>query len=293
MSDAENTIYIGDVEITRVDELMLPTSIRWLLPDASRVAVEHKFVWLKPQFANEDGYLLQSIHTFVVRASGLTILVDTGVGNDKPRGGAIPAFNMLNTPFLERLADAGVSPEDVDFVVCTHVHSDHVGWNAKLVDGQWVPTFPRARYLCARPEWEYWSSVEGEEATEQLLLDSMYPIRGAGLLDVVEPDHRICDEVWLEPSHGHSPGHVSVRIESAGASAVMIGDVMHNPLQCAFPELRPALDRDEVPAREARIEMLNRYADSGALVFGAHFAAPSAGYVSRDGEAFRFTGYEG
>jgi len=284
VSDADNTIYIGDVEITRVDELMLPTSIRWLLPDASRDAVEHTFDWLKPQFANEDGYLLQSIHTFVVRASGLTILVDTGVGNDKPRGGAIPAFNMLNTPFLERLADAGVSPEDVDFVVCTHVHSDHVGWNAKLVDGQWVPTFPRARYLCARPEWEYWSSVEGEEATEQLLLDSMYPIRGAGLLDVVEPDHRICDEVWLEPSHGHSPGHVSVRIESAGASAVMIGDVMHNPLQCAFPEL---------PAREARIEMLNRYADSGALVFGAHFAAPSAGYVSRDGEAFRFTGYEG
>jgi glyoxylase-like metal-dependent hydrolase (beta-lactamase superfamily II) len=286
-----NTITIGDVEITRVDELMLPTSIRWLLPDASGDVVERAFEWLKPQFMNDDGYLLQSIHTFVVRASGLTILVDTGVGNDKPRGGRIPAFNMLSTPFIQRLADAGVEPNEVDFVLCTHVHGDHVGWNTTLVDGEWVPTFPNARYLCARPEWEYWTSIEGEDATQQLLDDSMYPIRDAGLLDLVATDHRICDEVWLEPSHGHSPGHVSVCIESAGASAVMIGDALHSPLQCAVPELRPALDRDEVPAREARLALLDRYADSGTLVFGAHFAAPSAGLVSRDGNAFKFTAY--
>ncbi len=293
MSDAtENTIGVGDVAIARVDELVLPTSIRWLLPDAPRDVVEQTFDWLKPNFANEDGYLLQSIHTFVIRASGLTILVDTGVGNDKPRGGGIPAFNMLSTPFIQRLADAGVEPDAVDFVVCTHVHSDHVGWNTRLVDGEWVPTFPRARYLCARPEWEYWSSVEDEEATQQLLDDSMYPIRDAGLLDLVATDHRLCDEVWLEPSHGHTPGHVSVRIESAGNSAVMIGDVLHNPLQCALPELRPALDRDEGPAREARLEVLNRYADSGTLVFGAHFHAPSAGWVSRSGDAFKFTSFE-
>jgi glyoxylase-like metal-dependent hydrolase (beta-lactamase superfamily II) len=273
---------------------VLPTSVRWLFPDAtpSREAVEQTFSWLKPQFANEDGYLIQSIHTFVVRASGLTILVDTGIGNDKPRGGAIPAFNMLDTPFLQRLADAGAEPDDVDFVVCTHVHTDHVGWNTRLVDGDWVPTFPNARYLCARPEWEYWSSLEGEAATQQLLDDSMYPIRDAGLLDLVETDHRICDEVWFEPSHGHTPGHISVRIESAGASAVMTGDVLHSPLQCAFPEPRPALDRDEAPARKARLEVLNRYADTSTLVFGAHFSAPSAGLVSRSGSAFKLTAYQ-
>ena len=179
-----NTITIGDVEVTRVDELMLPTSIRWLLPDAPRDVVERAFEWLKPQFMNDDGYLLQSIHTFIVRASGLTILVDTGVGNDKPRGGRIPAFNMLSTPFIERLADAGVEPDEVDFVLCTHVHGDHVGWNTSLVDGEWVPTFPNARYLCAQPEWDYWTSIEGEDATQQLLDDSMYPIRDGGLLDL-------------------------------------------------------------------------------------------------------------
>ena len=149
-------IRVGDVEITRVEELVLPTSVRWMLPDATREAVDAAREWLVPHFMNEDGYLLQSMHTFVLRTPDRLMLVDTGVGNDKQRGGGIPAFHMLETPFLERLSAAGVEPDDVDTVLCTHMHTDHLGWDARLQDGAWTPTFPNARHLFVEREWDHW-----------------------------------------------------------------------------------------------------------------------------------------
>ncbi len=280
---------VGQIEVWRVEELMLPTSVRWLLPDATRAAVEGARSWLQPHFMNESGYLLQSIHTYVLRTPEQVVLIDTGVGNHKQRGGAIPAFNMLDTPYLERLAAAGVTPEDVDLVLCTHIHGDHVGWDASLVDGAWTPTFPRARHLFAEPEIASAVRAAGTEgATRQLLVDSVQPVIDAGLADRVSVDHQVCAGVRLEPSHGHTPGHVSIRVDSDGQSAVFIGDAMHSPLQCLLPELKPALDREEVPAREARLALLERYADSGTVVFGAHFSPPCGGRVYRDANSYRF-----
>lgn len=288
-SAAGLVLSVGDVRIFRVEELILPTSARWLLPDVTRPEVEPTKTWLQPHFMNEAGYLLQSIHTYVVKTPIQVILVDTGVGNAKQRGGGIPAFNMLDTPFLDRLASIDVTPTEVDLVLCTHMHGDHVGWNTNLVNDVWTPTFPKARYLFCEKEFTYWNATsETAGGTRQLMVDSVQPVFEADQVDLVPTDYVVSPEIELEPSHGHTPGHVNIRIESKGQSAVLIGDVMHNPIQCAFPHLKSSLGGNEEPSREARLAMLRRYADTDTLVLGAHFNAPCAGRVYRDGETFRF-----
>jgi glyoxylase-like metal-dependent hydrolase (beta-lactamase superfamily II) len=280
---------VGEVEVWQVPEIVLPTSVRWLLPDATREAVETEKSWLQPGFMDENGYLLQSIHTYLLKTPAQAVLIDPGVGNHKRRGGGIPAFNMLDTPFLQRLEAAGVSADEVDIVLCTHMHTDHVGWDAMLEGETWRPTFRRARHLFARPEYDHFAATSQTAATTlQLWQDSVEPVAKAGLVDVVETDHQVTSEVRLEASFGHTPGHVSVKVESAGATAVFIGDVMHSPVQAAFPELRCALGGPEEAARRARLEVLERYAGTETIVFGAHFAFPCGGYVRREGRAFRF-----
>jgi glyoxylase-like metal-dependent hydrolase (beta-lactamase superfamily II) len=280
---------LGDVEVWQVPEIVLPTSVRWLLPDATRDAVEPEKAWLQPDFMDENGYLLQSIHTYLLKTPDVVLLIDTGVGNHKRRGGGIPAFNTLDTPFLQRLEAAGVTADDVDLVLCTHMHTDHVGWDATLEGESWRPTFRRARHLFAKPEYDHFvATSQTTAATLQLWQDSIEPVANAKLVDIVEPDHRVAPGVRLEPSFGHTPGHVSVRVESGGATAVFIGDVMHSPLQAAFPELRCALGGPEEPSRRGRLEVLERYAGTETIVFGAHFSFPCGGYVRREGRAFRF-----
>jgi len=287
--DARLLMTIGDVRIFMVPEIIVPTSVRWLLPDAPREQVEGAKDWMQPAFMDENGYLLQSIHTYVLRTPTRVVLIDTGVGNRKRRGGGIPAFDMLDTPFLERLGAIGVKPEDVDLVLCTHMHTDHVGWHSRLRGGEWAPTFPRARHAFARPEYEaFTAALRRPNAQAALWADSIEPVVMAGLADIVEADADLGEGIRLEPSFGHTPGHVSVVLDSGGSRAVFIGDVMHSPLQALLPGLRCALGGPEAASREARIAVLDRYADTGTPVFGAHFAAPCGGYVLRDGSAFRF-----
>jgi glyoxylase-like metal-dependent hydrolase (beta-lactamase superfamily II) len=280
---------VGDVEVWIVPEIVIPTSVRWLLPDAPRDEVEAAKSWLRPHFMDEDGYLLQSIHSYLLKARGRNVLIDTGVGNAKRRGGGIPAFNMLETPFLERLEAAGVQPGEVDTVLCTHIHGDHVGWDAHLEGERWVPTFPNARHIFARLEFEQFSGIAKDQASsQQLWQDSVQPVVEAGLHDLVEPDYQVTPEIRFEPSHGHTPGHVSIKVDSAGQSAVFIGDAMHSPIQVRFPALRCALGGPEEASRRARMEILERYAGTGIPVFGAHFGAPCGGHVQRDGSGYRF-----
>jgi glyoxylase-like metal-dependent hydrolase (beta-lactamase superfamily II) len=174
-------------------------------------------------------------------------------------------------------------------VLCTHMHADHVGWNTRLVAGGWVPTFERARYLFARREWEHACSEAGGEGIDDVVGDSLRPIVDAGLADLVDSDHRITDEVWLESTPGHTPGHVSVRIVSEGREAVITGDVMHHPLQCCEPDLRMNLDLDSALATRTRRDFLARYADRDVLVLGTHFAPPTAGRFVRVGDRWRLS----
>lgn len=275
---------IGDVRISRILELELPTPAAGLLADAT-IEQLREMPWLFPHFASETGELKLSVHALLVRTPSLTLVVDTCFGNDKPR--ALLGGRPLQTGFLEALAAAGCLAETVDVVVCTHLHVDHVGWNTMRVDGAWVPTFPNARYLIGRREFEHWSS-EGDGEQQQILGDSVQPVFDAGLADLVEMNHRICDELRLMPTPGHTPGHVSVLIESRGERAMITGDMLHHPCQFGRPDWSPAFDSDPVAGANMRRAVMESVAGEPVLVIGTHFAAPTAGHVHREGDAFRF-----
>jgi len=275
---------IGDARLTKVVELEIAGSITWILPDAKSERLAG-MPWLVPHFANEQGKAVMSVHALVIEVGDRRILVDTCVGNDKVR--PIPGWNRRQGPFLADLTEAGFPPESIDTVLCTHLHVDHVGWNTRLEKDRWVPTFPNARYLFAESELVYWREQK-DQVYGDVFGDSVRPILDAGLADLVKPDHAVAPELRLEPTPGHTPGHVSVRLRSRGEEAVVTGDLMHHPAQCAHPEWASSADYDAVQARRTREEFVQSSARSGVRVFGTHFAGPTAGRVVRDGASFRF-----
>ncbi|MDR3513146.1 MAG: MBL fold metallo-hydrolase [Caulobacteraceae bacterium] len=276
---------VGDVTVTRIVELDAIIDSKFILPQATPEAVLD-IPWLRPHFVDDDGRLKLSVHALVVEAPGRRILVDTCIGNDKPR--AFQAWNMMQTRFLEDLETAGFARESIDAVLCTHLHVDHVGWNTMLVDGRWVPTFPKARYLMGRTEFDYWRSAPETGAGEPVVFqDSVQPVFDAGLVDLVETDHVVCDEVSLTPTLGHTPGHVSVRIRSRGEEALITGDFIHHPCQMVHPEWAASADCDPDQSIRTREDAFAGLAGTPTLVIGTHFAAPTAGRVVRDGEAYR------
>ena len=279
---------VGDVEIVRIVEIFREQiDASFMFPDCSADIVQ-KHEWLAPRHATADGQIILAFQAFAVRAGDQRIMIDTCIGNDKYR--FAPMFHMRHGDFLSDLAAAGFAPEEIDTVLCTHLHLDHVGWNTRLVDGRWVPTFPNARYLMSRVELEFIRNLVGTPHAEvDHLSDSLQPVFDAGLADFVESDHRVCDAIWLEPTPGHTPGHVSVRISSQGRDAVITGDVMHHPLQCAEPRLRNRFCNDHDHSRETRLAFLERYQDSDVMVIGSHFAEPTAGWIRSDGDNWRFS----
>ena len=274
---------VGRVKITRIVEMDLPVPAEFM-PGATPAELR-KLPWLYPYFVSaDDSTLNMSVHALLVEAPGLRLVVDTCVGNDRPR--EITGGEPMSTPFLEHLAEAGWSRESVDAVVCTHLHVDHVGWNTILENGKWVPTFPRARYLIGRHEYEWMLTVDDEEQ-QAMLGDSIKPIIDAGLIELVEMDHVISPELRLTPSTGHTPGHVSVLIESEGQRAVITGDMCHHPSQMAHLDWQFG-DWDKPAGIQTRSRLFAEWADQPILVIGTHFAAPTAGHIFRDGAAFRF-----
>ena len=275
---------IGAAMITRIVEIEGPSPGTFLFAEATpERLLQH--AWLKPSFLTDDGRTIGSIHAFVVESEGKTIVVDTCVGNDKQR--PLKNWHMRQGRFLADFAEAGFLRDNVDTVLCTHLHVDHVGWNTMRIEDRWVPTFPNARYLFGRKEWEHWSA-QPEGPDRDVQDDSVRPIFDAGVADLVEMDHLVTAEVRLEPTPGHTPGHVSVRIVSRGEEAVITGDLMHHPVQCAEPSWASRFDVDAQAARRTRVEFLNRHAGRPVLVLGTHFATPTAGRIVRDGAAFRF-----
>jgi len=275
---------IGAVRITRVVEIEGPSPGTFLFEEATPERLL-RHAWLRPHFVTDDGRSIGSIHAFVIESEGRRIVVDTCIGNDKPR--SIPNWNLRQGRFLDDLAAAGFARERIDTVLCTHLHVDHVGWNTMLVEGRWQPTFPKARYLFGRREWAHWTG-EPVGPDRDVRDDSVRPVLDAGLADLVEMDHRITGEVSLEPTPGHTPGHVSVRIVSGGEEAVVTGDLMHHPVQCAEPDWAARFDVDPDAARLTRRAFLERHSGLAVLVLGTHFATPTGGRIVRDGPVWRF-----
>jgi glyoxylase-like metal-dependent hydrolase (beta-lactamase superfamily II) len=272
------------VTITKVVELEATGGTKFILPDATPEAVA-PYAWMKPHFVDEAGRLRMSSHALVIETPSRRIIVDTCLGNGKTR--PFPGWGDLQTAFLSDLERAGFARESVDRVLCTHLHFDHVGWNTMQENGRWVPTFPRARYLVAEQEWSYWKDADDPYAP-QAKQDSIVPIFEAGLVDLVGPELEITPEVRLIPTPGHTPGHVSVLIQSRGYEAVITGDMIHHPLQMARPEWKDSADVQSERAHATRVAFLERFADRPVLVLGTHFATPTGGRVVRDGKSFRF-----
>jgi glyoxylase-like metal-dependent hydrolase (beta-lactamase superfamily II) len=278
---------IGKVRITKIVELETVGSTRFILPLASNEEIR-KLPWLIPHFATEEGRLKMSIHSLIVETPSQRIVVDTGLGNDK-QGRNVPTWNNRNGPFLETMTGAGFPPDSIDTVLCTHLHVDHVGWNTRLVGGNWVPTFSNARYLFGRTEYEHWRDHSDTPDRAAVFNDSVKPIVDAGKAEFVASDAHLSDEITLISTPGHSPGHISILINSNGEQGRLTGDVAHHPCQMAHLDWSSTVDSDAAQSAATRRQLFSRFADTPTLVIGGHF---SAGHIRRDGDAFSFVALE-
>lgn len=243
-------------------------------------------------YDRERNHLVMSFHSIVVRTPGCTILVDSCVGNDKPRP-RNPHWHQRRGTYLEDLAVAGFKPEDIDIVMCTHLHADHVGWNTRLENGEWVPTFPNARYLFARTEIEHWHGVLADSPPDEInhgsWADSVAPILDAGQAVLVAMEHEVADGIDLIGAPGHTPGNVMVRLEDRGKRAYLTGDVIHHPVQVERPEWSSCFCWDPAMSAETRLKTLSTVADDDAWLLPAHFPTPTAARISNGAAGFRMS----
>jgi glyoxylase-like metal-dependent hydrolase (beta-lactamase superfamily II) len=287
---------LGRLNVARVheDDAVIPLSMALPSITAQDLARLKGWYWdadLAPE-PDKAGMRI-SVHSFILRADSRNILIDTCCGNDKQR--SLPPVSMQHWPYIENLARAGLQPDDIDVVMCTHLHFDHVGWNTRLKDGSWVPTFPNARYLFGRRDIEFFSTQRHEATHREAFDDSVAPILDAGLADLVDPEsliHReIGDGIWLEDVSGHSPGNLCVIAECGGGRAIFSGDCFHHPIQIVRPDAAFFADEDAPKASATRQRLFAEYANSDAIFFPAHFTGATAGRVERDSAgdlSFRF-----
>jgi glyoxylase-like metal-dependent hydrolase (beta-lactamase superfamily II) len=278
---------VADMTIHRIVEQEVPFMAALdMLPDLTPELLAENRSWLEPQALDRDGALILCVQSYVVRTPHHTILVDSCIGNDKPRPTRPNWHQKSDDTYMRGLAAVGLTVDDIDFVMCTHLHGDHVGWNTRLDNGRWLPTFPKARFLFGRTEYDYWS---GQHAKSPVAAfgDSVLPVMEAGRAELVAGDHELGDHVRLMPTPGHTPGHVAIGFGRGRDEAVMTGDLIHSPLQARFPQLSTRFDTDRAEAAVTRRTFLERYCETETLCCTAHFPSPSVGRIGRWGDGFR------
>lgn len=286
-----NELKIGDVTTIRIEEMhgpVMPTG--QFFPGLPAEAwQEHRASLVPDHLDAADGVVHSAFQTWLLRSEGRVILIDTGIGNDKTLPGA-PDWDHLDLGYLDNLAAAGVRPEDVDLVVNTHLHLDHVGWNTRLTDGAWVPTFPNATYLMPEADFAYFDPANNPAiaggVNENVFEASIAPVHAAGQVQLWEQSHTIDTNLRLEAAPGHTPGSSVIKLESGGDRALFAGDILHTPLQLAHPDHDSCFCLDPAQARATRRRLLGWAADEGALVVPAHFSGHSAFEAERRGDAF-------
>ena len=289
------TFRIGKYHVTRIEEMLTPGfAPDFLFPDFDSGILDEHQVLSSPRFWDEASRkVMSSMHSWMIRDDRHTILIDTGCGNDKSR--ALPLFQRfhhLQLPYLDRLLEAGVRPEDVTLVICTHLHVDHVGWNTRLVDGQWVPTFPNAKYLFSKREFNHWQSPAGELAMPEnmaVIADSVMPVIEAGQVEFVDDGTSILDGLFFQNAIGHTAGHGLLKLESGNEAAIFPGDSLHQPMQVFRPHWNSRFCEMAEEARTTRRAILDYCHDRNALLLPAHFGAPHGGYVKRAAAGYDFT----
>lgn len=277
---------VGDLTIHRIIEqetTFLPALE--LLPGLTPDVLAENRAWMKEAKALDDqDVLILCFQSYVIKTPHHTILVDSCIGNDKPR--PRPIWNMkTDDTYMRGLAAAGIPVDDIDFVMCTHLHVDHVGWNTRQENGRWVPTFPKARYVFAKQEFDYWTEQNAKAAVPPFA-DSVLPVVEAKRHEVVTNDHQIGDHVRILPTPGHTPGHVAFTFGRGKDDAVFSGGLMHTPIQTLYPEMSVKFDVDQAAAATTRRSFLERYCDTDTLCCTAHFPSPSVGKIRRKGSGF-------
>jgi glyoxylase-like metal-dependent hydrolase (beta-lactamase superfamily II) len=282
---------IGKVEIDRIlDSYVLAETAQGFFPDFDREAVKPYEQWLCPvHYDNESGHIPMPVHSWLLRVGDKCILIDTCMGNDKQRPDKFE-MHLLNNRYLERMAALGVRPEDVDYVLCTHLHVDHVGWNTRLESGRWVPTFPNARYVLSRAEYETTKKdATGSKADpflRQVFEDSIHPVVETGKASIVDGSHMLLDGITLHLAPGHSPGHFFIEVRSGGDVGFFVGDIIHSPIQVPLWKWSTRYCWNRDMATKARREILEGCAAENALLIPAHFETPHVGRIREAGSAF-------
>jgi glyoxylase-like metal-dependent hydrolase (beta-lactamase superfamily II) len=287
-----NPTRIGDFTVDKIADYEGPFfAPNEFFPDFDPAVVAENAALLGPRLIEPGtGKLMFSFHSFVVRTGRHTVLIDACIGNDKERPSR-PQFHHMRTSFIDDLARLGVKPEEIDFVMCTHLHWDHVGWNTKLQDGNWVPTFPNAKYVMAKREFDHWQdfSLSGVDSPHALAFgDSILPVVKTGQALLVGDDYTLDDGLWFESYPGHTPGNVVIHAKSGDERGLFIGDVLHHPLQCLKPTWSTFACTDADGSRVSRTRLIDTYAETDTLILPAHFPDPTCGHIKRHGSAFRF-----
>lgn len=286
-----NEIKLGEVTVTRIEEMHGPVMpADQFFPDLPASAwAEHREMLVPDHFAAEGTLVDAAFQTWLLRSEGRVILIDAGIGNDKTRPGAA-FWDHLQSDYLGNLARSGVQPEDVDLVINTHLHVDHVGWNTRLADGAWIPTFPNATYLMPKADFEFFDPAGNPgiagSVNDGVFEDSIAPVRDAGQVRLWETSHTIDANLRLETAPGHTPGSSVIKLASGGDRALFAGDILHTPLQLAHPDHSSCFCHDPATARTTRRALLDWAADTGALMLPAHFSGHSALEISRRGTAY-------
>jgi glyoxylase-like metal-dependent hydrolase (beta-lactamase superfamily II) len=282
---------VGGVEIGRVfDSYLLGETMQAWFPDFSPDAVKPHENWLCPtHYDPESGHFPMPVHSWLLRVGRYNILIDTCLGNDKPRPGLAEA-HMLHTRYRQRLEELGVTASDIDFVLCTHLHVDHVGWNTRLENGRWIPTFPNACYVLSKTEYEAAKKQALDPASQpsfrHVFEDSIHPVVEAGKARLVDGPYEVVDQITLRPAPGHSPGHFRIELRSQGAIGVFAGDILHSPVQVPLWEWSTRVCSDKRMAAASRRELLEFCASESALLLPGHFEAPHVGRIKRAGGTF-------
>ena len=281
------TFTTADLTIHRVVEMEGPLlAALQMWPDLTPELLEENRSWLQPHAIDARDRFIACIQSYVIRTPHHTILVDSCVGNDKHRPQVAAWNNRQETTYQAALEAAGVGFDDIDYVMCTHLHVDHVGWNTRLQNRQWVPSFPNARYIFGAAEYAHWETAHAVAPVE-VFADSVLPIVQAGRADLVQNDFAIGDHVRLLPTPGHTPGHVAIAMGKGADHAVFTGDALHSPLQARYPELSSVFDADGATAATSRRALLERYCDTDTLCCFAHFPSPSVGRLRKWGNGFK------
>jgi glyoxylase-like metal-dependent hydrolase (beta-lactamase superfamily II) len=282
---------VGDMTVHRVIESEGPLfDPLTFFPTLKKELLEENRSWLQPVFIDPaSGQLKLCIQSYIVRTKHHTILVDSCVGNHKNRPAHPFWSNMQSDQYERNLNAAGLTVGDIDFVMCTHLHVDHVGWNTRLENGRWVPTFPKAKYLFADKELAHWTKREETDPGKQpWITDSVLPIVAANRHEVVTSTHQFSDDIVLIPTPGHTIDHFSVQIGKPGADAIIAGDMIHSPIQARYPELGMRADLDQTQSGATRRALFTRLCDTSTLLCTGHFPGTSKGHLTRWGDGFRF-----